>query len=1270
MQPTFEEFRQACPDVDETLIKDHLSRLGKQYFKRFTKSDLFRHIKGVATLSYEHPVEVQIRYKRDDTVDCTVFAFDYAYVFSLITGIFSGMGFNILSGDVFTYQKSSDTNQQRVVSQHNRIGAHRDISKRRKIIDHFSGTIESPLSNTNWIEQFRRRLEEIIQLLEDGDEDSIKKAKDLVSEWVIRRFSPVNDSISPILSPIQIEMDKGEKGSSNRLKVVSEDSPAFLYTLSNALSLQGIFIENVRIRTIRGRVEDQMDLVDSKGNAIQDEDIINRIKLATLFTKQFTYFLKMAPDPYGALSRFEQMLGDILRQPDSMQWLQIITKADTMSDLARLLGASDFLWEDFIRLQYETLLPLFNSDSGENRFSMPIETLENRLDETLTESVSMEEKKIKLNGFKDREIFLIDLDHILNRDVDCRMLSKRLTRLAELVIDRSAKLIYDNLTSRYGIPRSVAGIPSKYAILGMGKLGGAALGYASDIEVLFVYSDNGQTDGEIVIENSEFFSRHARETSQFIMAKREGIFQIDLRLRPYGESGSLASSFENFCRYYGKDGQSHSFERLALVRLRAVGGDKRFGHRIERIRDEIVYQSQDIDINELRTLREKQLHEKTRPGTSNAKFSPGGLVDLEYTVQILQVMHGKEIESLRTPLIHKALKALVEAGVMVSGEGARLLDAYDFLRKLINGVRMLRGSAEDLFLPPEDSHEFAHLARRMGYTGGGGLEAAQQLYVDWETYTAVIRAFADKHFGQESIVDSASATVVDLIVSDSLNNEIGRRILTKAGFKDPDRARVNLEKLAGKGPKRDIFARLALLAIDMLGRRADPDRALNNWERYIHIQASPEFHYNLLLSQPMRLEILLSIFSESQFMSDTLVRNPGFIDWVMISEILHRVRRRKDMVEELRNTFHLCSSHDECLNKLRRFRRKEILRIGIRDISLAVSTRIIMEELSIVADSIVETVLEKIWEEIEVSDKIPLEKENLQDRFCILAFGKLGGQELNYSSDIDLLGIWNDENLSEKGDSSYYHELKKVFFRVMERVRSDLSNHTKEGYAYRVDLRLRPFGKSGELVPTLSGLLEYYSSKASIWEIQAVLKLRPIAGNLRRGYEFMERLRPFLLSIRDKKLIVESIEKLRNEAVSKSADGIGARLDIKNGVGGIRDIEFLVQGLQLIHASENEFLVDGNTLYSIGLLQDSNILPDPIAEQLKEDYLFLRRTENYLQILDDQQTHALPTNENELGVLAKRIIGIEASPALFMERINECLERVREAYNRYLIEQA
>jgi glutamate-ammonia-ligase adenylyltransferase len=183
-----------------------------------------------------------------------------------------------------------------------------------------------------------------------------------------------------------------------------------------------------------------------------------------------------------------------------------------------------------------------------------------------------DEQRKRLNEFKDREIFLIDLDHILNPGTDFHTLAKRLVRLAENIVNAATQFAYADLVQRFGKPRTAAGLEARFTVLGLGKLGGAALGYASDIEMLIVYSDNGTTDGEKQIGNAEFFDLLVRGITGYIQTKREGIFHIDLRLRPYGNDGPLACSLENFCRYYGKDGGAHSYERLALVRLRAIGG--------------------------------------------------------------------------------------------------------------------------------------------------------------------------------------------------------------------------------------------------------------------------------------------------------------------------------------------------------------------------------------------------------------------------------------------------------------------------------------------------------------------------------------------------------------------------------------------------------------------------------------------------------------------------------------------------------------------------
>jgi [glutamine synthetase] adenylyltransferase / [glutamine synthetase]-adenylyl-L-tyrosine phosphorylase len=1250
MKPDVGSYRSAWPEIDGRLIREHVTRLGEAYFETFREQEVYRHLLCLGRLTPEHPVEALLQRMEGDRVECTILAFDYPAEFSLITGLLAGMGMNILSGDVFTYGKATGGEPTG--------GGIREADpfRRRRIIDRFVGTLEAGILFQVWEKLFSGELKSVIGLLERGDESAEKAAKERVNVMVTRRLARLQVRTRDLLYPMQIEIDNSAP-TATRLRVVSEDAPAFLYAFSTSLSLQNILIEHVRIRTIHGKIEDSIDLVDGSGRKIEEQDVLDRLKLAVLLTKQFTYFLGKAPDPISALSRFEHLLREIFQQPGKGRWIELLTSPETLQSLARLLGASDFLWEDFIRLQYETLLPMLHqreSQAGELEA-----TLDERMAEALEGAASFEEQRERLNEFKDREIYLIDLEHILDPEVDFRAFAEKLTVLAEKVVRTSTELVYRHLAGRFGIPTTIGGLEARFAVMGLGKLGGAALGYASDIELLFVYSDSGMTNGVSPIDNAEFFDRLVREVIGFIRAKREGIFHVDVRLRPFGNAGPLASSLETFCSYYGREGQAHSYERLALVRMRAIGGDRGLGRQLERLRDEMVYSSGSIDLHQLKEIREKQVLENTRGARHhNAKFSKGGLVDLEYGVQILQVLHGGRFPEIRTPRIHRALNAFHGVEILSPEEVLRLSRAYDFLRRLINGLRMLRGSARDLFLPDPESEEFAYLARRMGYERGP-LGPAGQLRMDFETHTAAVRVFAERYFGPEASPGKGAGTVVDLVLSDGPAQAGANRILESAGFRDPARAMINLRDLAGDGSRRNAFARLSLLALDVIGRVPDPDMALNNWERLVRAQGSAEFQYNLLLSQPMRLEILLSVLAGSQFLSDTLIRNPVFLDWVMIPEILHRERKREEMEGDLRDLAQWASTQGEWLNRMRRFRRREILRIGTRDMCLSASPEVVMLELTSLAEATVSAALDRIWRKLDIdhSEK----REGPVERFCVLAFGKLGGRELNYSSDIDLLGILDDGPGSPSGSE----EDRELVTRVMESLRADLTTHTEEGYAYRVDLRLRPFGRSGELVPTLSGLSRYYRETAGLWEIQALLKIRPIAGNLALGHRFLGAIRPMLLERRERDQIIGSIETMRNRAIQGTLKP-GAPMDVKSGIGGLRDVEFMVQALQLMHAPGNPSLLEGNTLQALDLLGEARVLAHPLVHQLKRDYLFLRRVEHCLQILDDRQIHALPREPQEVAALAKRVMGSGSGPEHFMTELTDCLARVRSAYHRTL----
>lgn len=1341
MKPSFEELKKICPDIQDNLLRNHLERLDENYFRVFTLAQVESHIRSLAGLTSEYPAGVLFEEEQGNTIACTVLAYDYPAEFSLITGVLSATGFNILSGNIFTYARLQPS-----------AACGKGHAKRRMIIDRFSGAVGPDQTADLWKVRFKAAIEEVIGHLEKGTDDSMALARSAVNEMVAARLAGLQLPASSILYPVAIKISNA--GNYTGLRVLAQDTPAFLYAMSSALALQGLSIEQVRISTVDGRIQDEIDILDERGEKITDAGRIDTVKISVLLTKQFTYFLGSSPDPYAALCRFEKMLEGVLSVPDRREWVELLSTPEALQGLARLLGASDYVWEDFIRLQYETLLPILKPSGEIRRFAAPSAELEKQLSERLRKAEGFEAQCRVLNEIKDRELYLIDLEQILESNIDpsapvqhpafeqegrssdrkahrdgvCKDLwlrrvpqslselgqglnpparlaesakralrrslvadchgmlhvkkfSRSLTELAETVVRSAAGIIFRELRKKFGVPRTVAGLEAQWAIFGLGKFGGEAIGYASDIELLLVFSDNGRTDGPQGMENFEYFAKAAQMLTEVIRAKREGIFRVDIRLRPYGESGPKACSLDSFCRYYGPRGPAHSYERLALVRLRSVAGNSDLESRIERLRDEFIYGAANIKFYELRELREKQLAGKAAGGRYNAKFSSGALVDLEYDIQLLQVMHGAEDQQLRTPSIHEALTALSDVGVLTIDEGNKLAAAYYFFRRLINGLRMLRGSARDLFLPPEDSIEFVHLARRMGYERGGHLEPQQQLRVDFETRTAVVRAFVERHFGRDSLPGKPAGNVADLILSDSVPPALREKILTAVGFKNTERAYLNLRALGGAPERQDLFTPLAVLVCDSLRQSVDPDRALNNWERYVRttgdaVSHSPSsiavdfggvsqekspvmLHFEILMAQPKRLEILLGIFAASQFLADTLIRNPEFFNWATAPETLNRIRPRNEIENDLRE-FTAGLPHDEWLGAVRRFRCREILRIGTRDIFLYAPVREIIADLSSLAEAMVRAALEHFCLESGMNP----ESADLMKSFCILAFGKLGGRELNYSSDVDLLGVYDLESSTAGGTETADSDL---FYRAMEQVGNYLSIHTSEGHAYRVDFRLRPYGRAGQIVYSLKALTGYYRSKAATWEIQALLKAMPVAGSEKLGQSFIELVRNIMREKKGCKEIIASVDTMREKAIKESIENGRIEADIKNGIGGIRDIEFLAQGLQLINCPSISDLITGNTLAALTLLGRYNLLPVETVEQLASDYEFLRRVEHCLQIFEDQQVHVLPESEEERHALAKRVLGFNATAGDFMKKTTECQARVRACFRTYLI---
>ena len=337
-------------------------------------------------------------------------------------------------------------------------------------------------------------------------------------------------------------------------------------------------------------------------------------------------------------------------------------------------------------------------------------------------------------------------------------------------------------------------------------------------------------------------------------------------------------------------------------------------------------------------------------------------------------------------------------------------------------------------------------------------------------------------------------------------------------------------------------------------------------------------------------------------------------------------------------------------------RRREILRIAIRDYCLQAPATDVMHELSVVAEALISAVLEQLT----------AGRPEVRKRACVLAFGKLGGGELNYSSDIDLVALYDDRGLPEARRAEVAAAVTELA-RSLDRV---LAARADEMAAYRVDWRLRPYGGSGELAHSLSALTAYYDGPANDWEVQALLRLRPMAGSRELGDELLARARrafarfgadPATRGAR----VFATIERLRELAVVEHGRSQLRRgQDIKSGVGGIRDIEFLVQGLQIQYLGRHPELICGNTVTAIERLQQLAILTPDGAGLLREDYLFLRGLEHYLQVFEDRQVHVLPSSPATLGALARRMLGTGAGSAEFQRAVTAVTERVRATYLR------
>lgn len=436
-----------------------------------------------------------------------------------------------------------------------------------------------------------------------------------------------------------------------------------------------------------------------------------------------------------------------------------------------------------------------------------------------------------------------------------------------------------------------------------------------------------------------------------------------------------------------------------------------------------------------------------------------------------------------------------------------------------------------------------------------------------------------------------------------------------------------LHRLRGDGTQAELFERFEGTLRNALQNSPDPNRLLINLDRWLESLGNRLTYYRLFAESPRLLEPLLTLMDSSQYMADALIQNPELGEILLDPKLLYRRRTKSELQRELGRLLKPCSTYWMRLDRLRLFKYQELVRITALDVMGKLSLPEVARQLSDLADVCIQGALESA--DTELRAQYPMEGAL---PLVVLAMGKLGGRELNYSSDIDLVFLCADQpNFRGAREPIAY------LTRLCETVVKALSEPMRRGIVFRVDLRLRPEGRFGPIVRTLSSAWRYYEAWAEMWERQALIKARPCAGDLRLGEQFLERLQPWIyrrhLSAEDLQAIVE--QRLKTEAQTQARGEWEAH--VKNGWGGIRDIEFPVQALQLRYGGRYPRLRVANTLEALRRLREARLLNPETEQALREAYCFLRTVEHRLQMLYGHQTHSLPKDPAERERLARRM---------------------------------
>lgn len=853
-----------------------------------------------------------------------------------------------------------------------------------------------------------------------------------------------------------------------------------------------------------------------------------------------------------------------------------------------------------------------------------------------------------LREYKHKEYLRIGAKDLL-RKAGMVTTTRELSDLAAASLDTALAWAIGHLKSLHGAPLYIddegAEKEAGLSVIGMGKLGGGELNFSSDIDIIYVYSsDHGETAGvdgkaSSKISLHAFFVKAAQIINRLISSVTENgiVFRVDVDLRPEGRSGALANSLASMEAYYESWGLS--WERAAMIKARPVAGDLALGEAfMSMIRPFVFRRYMDFTIlEEIKLMKEKvdlSLIQRN-PDAVDVKLGAGGIREIEFFCQALQLVHAGKDETVRGKNTLETLENLSQAGYVKKDEAAALKESYIFLRDLEHRIQIVECRQSQAV--PARPEELERLARMMGFTDSGEKKAGRFFWEEYKKRTGAVHEIYRSLFYKEEPEEELPEEV-RILLSTEMGGEDAIEKLAALGFKKPEEAAAHLHKLRG-GPSfvqmgartRVIFKKLAPVFLSRVIESPDPDRALSYLERFISSVGARASFYSLLFENRKVLDELIRLFGTSEFLSRTLVEQPGSLEQLLSRDMAAPYRTRSAILTEFAGALASETDYEQRLEVLRRLKNSEIFRIGVNDIAGAVGQRRVSTQITFVAEASLEAAVRIARDELEKKHGKP------EGKFCVLGLGKLGGSEMIYGSDLDILFVYSttDEDANTTGERPISdHEF---FVKLGQRIISVLTLRTQGGFVFNVDARLRPSGRA--LVVSMPSLFEYHRSKTAIWERQALTKARFVAGDAAFGVQAAAELSQTAYSPA-KTLTAEDVEEMyrirvrMEEEIAKETE---RRYNIKAGAGGVNDIEFLVQALQLRWGAERPSLRTPQTAKALLRLFREQLLAQDDYEFLKEAYRFLRLLELRQRIVNDRPEGDLVQGSPELTTLAKRL---------------------------------